>query len=96
MNLKDNGGLYVGEGFSKMEKEDKQMWEVSNGGYDVAFVLGDVHYGKLVKSARVEAEESGITMEVYTNMPGLVFYTGNWIGDNTKGRNDSLYNKYSG
>lgn len=47
-------------------------------GYDHNFVLG-AHDGTLRQAARVRAPESGITMEVFTTMPGVQFYTANYL-----------------
>lgn len=50
-------------------------------GYDHNFVLPT--FGKaLVLAAAVEEEKSGRCMQVYTNSPGILFYSGNYLEDN--------------
>lgn len=50
-------------------------------GYDHNWVI-DGYNGKLKKCAFVEDPKSGRTMEVSTDLPGVQFYAGNWIGSN--------------
>lgn len=49
------------------------------GGYDHNYVLNEV--GKDVPQAVVKAPDSGVTMALYTTLPGLQFYTGNLQSD---------------
>lgn len=46
--------------------------------YDINYVLSD-RFGEYKLAAKLESEESGIGMNVYTNMPGMQFYTGNAV-----------------
>ena len=62
-----------------------------NGGYDHNWVIDD-YDGKLQLIARVEDKEAERTMEVYTTLPGVQFYAGNYV-DNEKGKNGHTYNK---
>ncbi len=55
--------------------EDVQLALVK--GYDHNFVIDDYEAGKVQKIAEVTEEESGRTMEVYSDLPGVQFYTGN-------------------
>ena len=48
------------------------------GGYDHNYAL-DVEGGKLEKVAEISEVTSGRTMEVYTDLPGMQFYSGNFI-----------------
>lgn len=48
------------------------------GGYDHNWVL-DHADGSVRKFAQAKAAESGITMNVYTDLPGVQFYAGNFI-----------------
>lgn len=59
-------------------------------GYDHNWVLKNE--GQLRKVAEMSAEESGITMEVYTDMPGMQLYTGNFITDCT-GKDHVMYHR---
>ena len=60
------------------------------GGYDHNWVLNNK--GEFVKVAEMSSEESGITMEVYTDLPGMQLYTGNFIVD-AKGKGGAHYHK---
>ena len=48
--------------------------------------------GEFAKVAEMSSEESGITMEVYTDLPGMQLYTGNFIVD-AKGKGGAHYHK---
>lgn len=64
------------------------------GGYDHNFCIRGFD-GKLRKIACAEAEASGIAMNVYTDLPGVQFYAGNYLkGD--EGKNAHPMNKRSG
>lgn len=60
------------------------------GGYDHNWVLHN--NGKLEQIAQVEDDRSGITMEVYTDLPGVQFYAGNAITPQ-QGKNGAMYDK---
>ncbi|SKC00443.1 aldose 1-epimerase [Lachnospiraceae bacterium] len=62
------------------------------GGYDHNFVL-DAPGGDLI--AAVEDRKSGRRMEVYTDLPGVQFYAGNFIGERT-GKDGAHYTKRCG
>jgi aldose 1-epimerase len=49
------------------------------GGYDHNFVLYDNKDDGLFQAARVIGDKSGIVMEVYTEEPGIQFYSGNFM-----------------
>lgn len=59
-------------------------------GYDHNWVLNND--GKFAKVAEMYSDESGITMEVYTDLPGMQLYTGNFIIDE-KGKGGAIYHK---
>lgn len=59
-------------------------------GYDHNFVLNN--HGSYAKVAEMSAKESGITMEVYTDLPGMQLYTGNFITDES-GKGNAVYQK---
>ena len=59
-------------------------------GYDHNGVLNND--GKFAKVAEMYSDESGITMEVYTDLPGMQLYTGNFIIDE-KGKGGASYHK---
>lgn len=58
------------------------------GGYDHNWCLNN--NGKLAKVIEMSSEESGITMEVYTDLPGVQIYSGNFLR-NEPGKNGIVY-----
>lgn len=64
------------------------------GGYDHNFVL-DKPDGALGKAAEVYCRESGIGMEVYTDLPGIQLYAGNFLNDEP-GKDGAVYGKRCG
>ena len=71
-----------------------QQIEWANG-FDHNFVL-DKEGQELSVAAEVYSPISGITMTCETTQPGVQFYTGNFIGADTKGKDDAIYQKRSG
>ena len=59
-------------------------------GYDHNFVLNSKG-GSLVKAAEVYEPQSGRVMEVWTDQPGLQFYTGNFLDGKTVGKGGVAY-----
>jgi aldose 1-epimerase len=72
-------------------KEIEQVQEYANG-YDVTFALGN-QSGELALAARAYEPLSGRELEVYTTEPGMVFYSGNYLSEEVKGRNGVAYTK---
>ena len=64
------------------------------GGYDHNFVL-DKPEGSFEKVAEVTEETSGRTMEVYTDLPGMQLYSGNFI-EKENGKERQIYTKRTG
>lgn len=64
------------------------------GGYDHNFVT-DAYNGGAREIAEASEETSGITMKVYTDLPGVQLYTGNYI-DHAKGKTGAVYEKRDG
>ena len=59
----------------RIEENDQQL---RNGkGYDHNFVLNGA--GKAKHAAKVIGDQSGITMDIYTDEPGIQFYSGNFM-----------------
>lgn len=58
------------------------------GGYDHNWVLKND--GKFAKVAEAVCDDSGIVMEVWTDLPGIQVYTCNFL-DNEPGKNGSIY-----
>nr|WP_026835694.1 aldose epimerase family protein [Eubacterium xylanophilum] len=78
----------VGDGL----KSDNQYIKNSNG-YDHNFVL-DKEDGVFDKVAEITEDTSGRKMEVYTDLPGLQFYTGNYVSGT--GKEGAVYGARSG
>ena len=58
-------------------------------GYDHNWVLNGKGFRK---AASAESEETGIKMEVYTDLPGIQFYSGNFLAG-SKGKEGAVYEK---
>jgi len=66
------------------------------GGYDVNFVLDPQSTeGRLWRCARLKDPKSGRVMEVFSNQPGIQFYSGNFL-DGIKGKDGATYEKFDG
>lgn len=63
-------------------------------GYDHNFVLNNQNIG-IRKIAEAFSENSGIAMEVYSDLPGVQFYTGNTM-KKTVGKEGAIYEKRGG
>lgn len=48
-------------------------------GYDHNYVLSGKKVGNLIHAAKVKGDRTGIIMDVYTEEPGLQFYSGNFM-----------------
>ncbi len=64
------------------------------GGYDHNYAL-DKKSGVLEKVAELSEDRSGRTMEVYTDLPGMQLYTGNFI-EKESGKGGTIYTKRNG
>jgi len=67
----------------------------SAGGYDQNFVLSDSRRAGLFPAAKLVSETSGLAVDVSTDLPGLQFYSGNYL-TLRGGKNGSTYNRRSG
>lgn len=67
---------------------------IAAGGYDHNFVL-DKPEGELAKVAEISEQTSGRTMEVYTDLPGMQMYSGNFI-EREHGKEGEVYTKRTG
>ena len=63
---------------------------VQGRGYDHNYVVDGV-IGELRPAASVRCEESGIMMKVETTLPGVQFYTANYIDEGRKGKSNAAY-----
>lgn len=64
------------------------------GGYDHNYAL-DKKAGALEKVAELSEDSTGRTMEVYTDLPGMQLYSGNFI-NREQGKNGAQYTKRTG
>lgn len=65
-------------------------------GYDHNWVIKDYEKGKLNLTAALRDENSGRKMEVYTDLPGVQFYSGNFLKARINGKNGAQYTKRTG
>ena len=66
-----------------------QQWQFGRG-YDLNGVL-NTNGDKNVLAAKAYSPTSGIALEVYTNEPGIQFYTGNFMDGKDTGKHGVLY-----
>jgi len=64
---------------------------VFGSGYDQNFVLNQSEAGELVLAASAFSADSGRNLTVYTDQPGMQFYTGNFLNDRVAGKNGTIY-----
>lgn len=74
-------GRYIEDGFTQL---------VQARGYDHNYVV-DGEIGVMRPAAEAVCEESGLTMLVQTTMPGVQFYTANYLEEGRKGKGDTHY-----
>lgn len=65
-------------------------------GYDMNFVINHVAGGGLTRAARVTDPQSGRVLEVWTDQPGVQFYTGNFLDGTVKGKGGKAYPQHAG
>ncbi len=75
-------------------KEDYDQLNFANG-YDHNYIVNENMNG-IKKIAEVIEESTKRCMEVYTTMPGVQFYTGNFLGNNVEGKDGAIYSRGSG
>jgi len=64
------------------------------GGFDHNYVLNNAAYRLKKPVATVLSPLTGIQMEVYTDQPGMQFYTGNFLSGNDTGKSGKPYLKH--
>jgi aldose 1-epimerase len=65
-------------------------------GYDHNFVIARTVSDDLRLNARVEDPDSGRVLEVYSNQPGIQFYTGNFLDGTIVGKSGRTYRQSDG
>ena len=74
-----------------IESGEEQL--LNGNGYDHCFVLNKDEFGDLVLAADVFAPQSGVGLRVYTTMPGVQLYSGNYLTSVVPGLEGKLYSK---
>ena len=77
----------------EIESEDQQMNFGS--GYDHNFVINHSESGSVSLAAEVYSPNSGRVMKVYTDQPGIQFYTGNFLNGKLVGKEGAVYGRRS-
>jgi aldose 1-epimerase len=77
---------------ARIQAADPQI--ALGGGYDHNFVL-DSQDGSLALAAVVTEPKSGRVMEVWTQEPGVQFYTGNFLDGSVKGKGGRAYGRHA-
>merc|ERR1719322_87247 len=93
---------HLGRAIFKLPKEGKAPTSIASG-FDESYVISrNNKYGVFTKhfAARVEHRKSGRFVEIYSNQPGLHFYTGNslpnWTQKVMTGKDGALYEQHGG
>lgn len=82
----------VGEDIGALQADENGA---HGGGYDLNYVVDGEGF-RLV--AQLRDPESGRTMKIYSDQPGIQLYTGNWLGvdEKTIGKGGTEYQRYQG
>ncbi len=77
-----------------IEKDIHEEYEALRfgGGYDHNWVLNN-RSGEVSLCAAAESDKTGIRMEVYTDLPGMQFYTANFLKNEPAGKGGTIYEK---
>jgi aldose 1-epimerase len=76
------------------EKMIGEDFDRVTGGYDHNFALNMTD--NVTLAARLKSPSSGIVMEVYTDQPGIQFYSGNFLDGTLTGKSGKEYQKHYG
>jgi galactose mutarotase-like enzyme len=82
----------IGEGIDRLRNTLKQNYPV---GYDLNYVLNGAS-DKIELAATVYEPKSGRVMELYTNQPGMQFFSGNFDELETLGKGGVAYKRHQG
>ena len=72
---------------------DYEALVLGGGGYDHNWCLNN--HGQFKKVIEMSSDVSGITMEAYTDLPGVHVYSGNYLREEV-GKQGSIYKRYQG
>lgn len=77
-----------------IEQDINENYEalIFGGGYDHNWVLNHPQ-GEVSLCAASESDKTGIRMEVYTDLPGIQFYTANFLKNGMTGKGGAVYKK---
>jgi aldose 1-epimerase len=77
-----------------IEQDINENYEalIFGGGYDHNWVLNHPQ-GEVSLCAASESDKTGIRMEVYTDLPGIQFYTANFLKNGMTGKGGAVYEK---
>ena len=64
-------------------------------GYDHNWILKKEENEKICLAAKMEEEVSGRFLKVYTDLPGMQFYTANFLDGTERGKGGCYYQKRS-
>jgi aldose 1-epimerase len=78
----------------RIESDHEQL--ILSAGYDHSFVIKTEDFDGLLMAASVTEPLSGRVMNVYTTEPSVHLYTGNFIEDNSPGKNGTKYMRRGG
>lgn len=65
-------------------------------GYNHYFFIDNSDRSGLCRAATLCCPASGISVDIDTDMPGLMLYSGNWLADSPAGRSGYRYRDYDG
>jgi aldose 1-epimerase len=65
-------------------------------GFDHTFVLEKGFFSNWALAAEVEEPTTGRTLKVYSDQPGIQFYTGNFLDGTLRGKEGKVYRQYAG
>lgn len=76
---------------ARINADNQQL--TNGGGYDHNFVLNrtDADAGKLVHAAEAVDPGTGRTLDIYTDQPGIQFYSGNFLDGTITGKDGHVY-----
>lgn len=69
---------------------------IAGKGYNHYFLLDNRTETGTFRAATLYCPDSGIRLDVNTDLPGLMLYTGNWLENSPVGRNAQAYHDYDG
>jgi len=78
---------------SRISNDDEQL--INGSGYDHSFALKKNYHFEYSHAATLKSEETGVSLSVYTTLPGLQLYSGNFL-NGFPGKKSSIINRRGG